>query len=72
MQTDLLFEHVKVVDDDTDKEVEREESAADDEDDKVEISPQVLFVGRLQIYATYVNSIRHNLHPTLERRLMMQ
>jgi len=70
--TDLLFEHIEVVDDDTDEEVEREEGAAHDKDDKVEVRPQVLLVSGLQVHAAYVNSVRHNLHPALERRLVQQ
>ena len=67
--TDSFLEHVKVVNDDTDKEVESEEGAANDKDDEVEIGPQVGLVRRLQIDAAHVHCVRHNLHPTFKRRL---
>ncbi len=68
-ETDSFLEHVKVVNDDTDEEVESEEGSAHDEDDEIEIRPQVGLVRRLQIDAAHVHSVRHNLHPAFKRRL---
>ncbi len=39
--TYLLFLHVEVVDDHTNEEVEREEGAEDDEEDKIHVHPGV-------------------------------
>lgn len=66
-----FLEHVEVVDDDADEEVEREEGAAHDEDDEIEIRPQIGFVRRLQIDSAHVHRIRHDFHPTLKRRLYL-
>ena len=45
----LLFQCVEVVDDDTDEEVEGEEGAADDEDDKVEVVIEACLILRLLV-----------------------
>ena len=45
--TNLFLLHVEVVDDDPDEEIEGEEGAEDDEEDKVEIHPSPGFSFRL-------------------------
>ena len=67
--TNPFLEHVEVVDDDTDEQVEGEESAANDKDDEIKIGPQIGLVRRLQIDAPNINRIGHDFHPTLESRL---
>ena len=47
--THLLLEHVEVVDDDSNEEVESEEWAADDEDDKVPVGVEVCLPHRLLV-----------------------
>ena len=42
-QTNLLFQAVEVVDDDTDEKIQEEEGTHDDEDDKVEIRSEGCF-----------------------------
>ena len=46
----LFLEHVEVVDDDTNKEVESEEGADDDKDDEEPVLVEVVHVAWLLIY----------------------
>ena len=45
----LLFKRIEVVNDDPDEEVEGEEGATDDEDDKVEVVVEACFILRLLV-----------------------
>lgn len=62
----LLFQGVEVVNDDTDEQVEREEAAAHDEDDEVEVVVLGRLVVRLLVDLAAVHGIGHHLHPALE------
>ena len=64
--SDLLFQHVEVVYDDPDEEVEGEEAAADDEDDEVEVVVEGCLPLRLEVHLPRVHCVGHDLHPTLE------
>lgn len=68
----LFLQHVEVVYDYSDKEIEREEWTADDEDDEVEVSVQVRLSLRLQIHASRVDGVFHHLHPSFEGRHLKQ
>ena len=53
----LLFQRIEVVNDDPDEEVEGEEGAADDEDDKVEVVVEARFILRLLVNLTNAKTI---------------
>lgn len=55
--THLFLLLVEVVDDDTDEQVEGEEGAKDDEDDKVEVHVQVHFILRLVLHLEQARQI---------------
>lgn len=63
----LFFKHVKVVDNNSDEEIKREERAADDKDYEVNVGIKIRFSSRLQVDASAVNSIGHDFHPPFER-----
>lgn len=68
----LFLQHVKVVYDHSDKEIECEEWTTDDENDEVEVSVEVCLPLRLQVHTSSVDSIFHHLHPSLEGRHLKQ
>ena len=62
----LLLEHVEVVNDDSDEQVQCEEGPADDEDDKVEVVVERGLPVRLLVDLARVDGVGHHLHPALE------
>lgn len=50
----------------TNEQVEREESAENNENDKENIVPHGLFIARLLVDVCNINCIVHDVHPTLE------
>lgn len=62
----LFFQHVKVVYNYSDKEIQRKKGAANDEYHEVDIRIDVRFPLRLKVNTTRVNRVLHHLHPTLE------
>ena len=64
--TYLFLEHVEVVDDDTDEEIECEEGSADDEDDEVDVIINGSFPFGLLIHFSGVDRISHHFHPSFE------
>ena len=62
----LLFQRVKIINDDTNEEIQRKERSAYDEDDKVEIIIERCLVLRLLINFCGINCVRHDLHPAFE------
>ena len=70
--TNLLLEHVEVVDDDSDEEVEREEGSANDEDDEVKVVVQAGFPLGLLVHLPGVHRVGHDLHPALKRCLEIE
>ena len=66
-----LFLHlllVEVVDDDTNEQVEAEERAAHDKDDEIDVTPHRRLVLGLNVGASDVDRVVHDLQPSHERR----
>ena len=65
----LFLQHVEVVDDDTNEQVEGEEGTKHDEDDEEQIVVERVLAAGLLINVPAVHGILHHLHPALKRRL---
>jgi len=64
--THLLLKHVKVVNNDTNEEVKREEGATHNEDNEVQVSVEVCFSLWLQVYTSCIYCVFHHLHPAFK------
>ena len=64
--TYLLLEHIEVVNDDTNEEVESDEGAHNDEADKVPVVPEASISVRLLINVPWVCGISDQLHPAFK------
>lgn len=63
-----LFQHVKIINDDSDKQVKCEEGATHDEYHKVDVGIEVGLPLGLQVNSSCVDRVGHHLHPALEGR----
>lgn len=68
----LFLEHVEVVDNNSNEQIEREKRAANDKYHKVQVGVEVCFSLRLQINSSRVDRVLHHLHPTFEGRHLKQ
>lgn len=68
----LFFEHVEVVDDYSNKEIECKEGTTYYKNNEIDVSIEVGFSLRLQIYSSSIYRIRHNFHPTFESCLNLE
>ena len=69
MPAHLLLEHIEIIDDDADEEVECEEAAAHDEHHEVDVGVEVGLPLGLHSLPARVHRVLHHFHPALERRL---
>lgn len=70
--THLLFQHIEIIDDYSDKQIQREERAAHYEYNKINICIQIGLALWLQINATCIHGIGHHFHPALESGHLQQ
>ena len=64
MFTNLLL--IEIVNDNTDKQIQAEEWATDDEDDKIDIAPHGRLVFGLAVFASDIDRIVHDFEPAHE------
>ena len=62
----LFLEGIKVVNDDTNKQVEGKERSTDDENDEIEVVVERSLPIRLFVNFSRVNCIGHHFHPSLK------
>lgn len=70
--THLFLQHIEVVYDYSNEEIEREERTADDKYDEVEIGVEISLSLWLQVHPPRVHGVLHHFHPTLEGRHLKQ